>query len=173
MHNIYIGGPNGVGKTTVGLLVGSALPSGRFLDGSDVFAEATGVDPSSEEASLAIHRQRNDAFLEEILRGPDRVVLAGHFHLSRELLSWFDCACIFLVTQEVLLNRRLHDTTRKRSLDPAEVLRECDVLYGRFCGLIGSSGLPCFAIPAMDDPRTIAACVIGVATMMARLNDDR
>ena len=166
MHNIYIGGAGGVGKTTVGRLVETMLPSSTFYDGSDVFRRATGVVPSESRAIRDADRRSNDEYLGRLLRANQRVILAGHFLLSPELVHLFDFACVLIAPQAVLIERRLEDTSRARATGALEVLNDCDETLARLCAMLAASSRCCFAVPAIDDARTVAARIAALARAM-------
>lgn len=166
MRGIYIGGPGGIGKTTVGLLVAEAFTGFRFVEGSTIFRLANGITSPGDIDTSSAARARNDSVLAGMLDSDPRVVLTGHFFLSSDLLKYFDMICLLILPIDALVERRASDPQRTRDIDTNLVSSECDATYARFCEVARAISAHCVAVPAVDNPKEIARRIAFAATRM-------
>ncbi len=168
MAAIYIGGLHGIGKTTVGRSFANKFNEFHFVDGSDVFREGTGLDPSSIQLTSDL-KAKNDALLLHMLNTEQNIILAGHFFISKNLLYLFDLVCLLVIPTDMLVNRRLQDQHRQRTLEIKHIEQEHLEMYSRFCKLTVNSRVPCLIVSAADSPEGIVDNILYHIKLIERL----
>lgn len=126
---IYIGGPNGVGKTTLAREVAKLDPTYRTLSGSEVMMKACGVGTREElmyldpEFKAKIEATK---YVEVVMAFPN-LIMDGHFVLCREQMECFDRFILMVADPRRILELRIADHTRRRELQLEDIRRDLEL----------------------------------------------
>lgn len=122
---LYVGGAQGVGKTTVCRMLGQQAGVPVF-HGSEVLRDAAGLAHVDAIRSLRAETLESirQAMYERLCRQHDTMVLEGHFLLRPNDIEAFDVLVLLAASPERVMARRQSDTTRARSTDLEEIRRD-------------------------------------------------
>jgi shikimate kinase len=149
-HNVFLVGPMGAGKTTIGRQLASALGF-TFEDSDQVIQQRTGVDIPTifEFEGEEGFRQRESQVIEDLTQGQDLVLATGGGVVlrpdNRRHLAARGCVVYLLCTPEQQYERTARDRNRPllQTADPLQRLRdlmqERDPLYRQVADLVVST----------------------------------
>jgi len=132
MARVYIGGPSGSGKTAACGLVAQELGISS-LTGSQIMMQAAGISTRSELENL-LEETKQDLRLhafEDYYKMTPNLVIDGHFYLTEIDIRYFDAYVLVDIDTPRLIEFRMADGARERSLDPLDIAKETQELHQR------------------------------------------
>lgn len=115
---IYIGGNNGVGKTTI-IKKFSKNNDYFAIVGSELTTSITRLIPKTPETEDIITQMFKQEYLKH-----DNLIIDGHFYIGDAEKSCFDLFIIMTAKPEIVLERRLSNSEKNRETTMESVLKE-------------------------------------------------
>jgi len=137
---IYLGGVQGVGKTTLAQKLVAENSLLVHYSTSTVLMEYFGVNSRNDLEKIAIDQElRNKILMEFYLKNPN-LILDGHFKLTTFDADYFDLFFFIDAPNSVILNRKKQDGSRIRltefsSLKDIEEEKQRELLSAKIFGI--------------------------------------
>lgn len=113
---IYLGGIQGVGKTSIAKMLVAQYPELVHYSTSEVLMKYFGVVERKDLEKISVSQVKRDKIFSQLCKNNPNLILDGHFKLATNDSRFFDFFFFIDAPDKIIIERRQKDKTRQRSI---------------------------------------------------------